>query len=313
MKQLSAGGTHNCAIDAGGATYCWGSHELGQLGAAYGITTCPGYAELCSEQPVRVLAPSLASISAGGAHTCAIDAAGAAYCWGYGAHGRLGTLRSENEAVPVNVEGDVRFRAIAAGGTFTCGISLEGAAYCWGYNHLGQLGDGTTLQRAQPTRVITDEVFATITVGTAHACALTPQGAAFCWGANGQGGLGTGEALAECGSYGCDMTPRPVIGGHVFSAINAGSSFVCGVTGKGVLCWGRNDDRQTGTGRTSPVITEPTVLRGTTLRSVDAGFSHACGLRGDGAAYCWGTNWHGVLGNGDYGDRSGVPVPVVAP
>lgn len=119
--------------------------------------------------------------------------------------------------------------------------------------------------------------------------------------------------MRNAAAYGCDLTPRPVIGGHVFSAIDAGSDFVCGVTGKGVFCWGDNDDGQTGTGLSSPVIAEPTVVRGTTLRSVDAGFSHTCGLREDGAAYCWGTNWSGSLGNDELGGSSGIPRPVVAP
>jgi len=42
---------------------------------------------------------------------------------------------------------------------------------------------------------------------------------------------------------------------------------------------------------------------------VVAGSDHSCALRGDGAAFCWGSNWVGQLGLG-YTDRRANPYPV---
>jgi len=38
---------------------------------------------------------------------------------------------------------------------------------------------------------------------------------------------------------------------------------------------------------------------------------HACGIATNGAAYCWGSNRSGQLGNGNIGDSSAIPVAVI--
>jgi len=58
-------------------TYCWGDGEFGTLGN--GLGTGMPYAW---PLPTPVVdAPSFASVSAGFLHSCAITAAGKAYCW----------------------------------------------------------------------------------------------------------------------------------------------------------------------------------------------------------------------------------------
>ena len=47
--------------------------------------------------------------------------------------------------------------------------------------------------------------------------------------------------------------------------------------------------------------------------ALSAGNGHACGLTTDGAAYCWGFNEDGGLGNGTTGGISTTPVAVSAP
>ena len=46
--------------------------------------------------------------------------------------------------------------------------------------------------------------------------------------------------------------------------------------------------------------------------SVSAGVGHSCGVTTEGAAYCWGSNQGGLLGDGT-NTVSIVPVPVVTP
>lgn len=52
---------------------------------------------------------------------------------------------------------------------------------------------------------------------------------------------------------------------------------------------------------------------GTALGFATAGvFTHTCGVTSSGAAYCWGDNEAGELGDGSTTDRT-TPTPVVGP
>jgi len=69
-------------------------------------------------QPATV---TFAALSAGSDHTCAVTAAGAPYCWGFNAKGRLGDGTTAPRWSPVRVAGDVSFAAVSAGGELKFG------------------------------------------------------------------------------------------------------------------------------------------------------------------------------------------------
>jgi alpha-tubulin suppressor-like RCC1 family protein len=95
----------------------------------------------------------------------------------------------------------------------------------------------------------------------------------------------------------------------VFSAVSVGSYHSCGVAGGGATyCWGTNGTGQLGYGdragihQTSPVL----VAGGHGFASVSAAGGedpdnggHTCAVTIEGAAYCWGYNSFGQVGNGD--------------
>ncbi|MFN5343768.1 MAG: RCC1 domain-containing protein, partial [Roseiflexaceae bacterium] len=94
-------------------------------------------------------------ISGGSTHTCALNSAGTAYCWGLNDYGNLGdgTTTNNNAPIAVSMPAGVTFTSITAGVAHTCAITSTGTAYCWGYNVSGQLGDGTTTNRTTPVVV----------------------------------------------------------------------------------------------------------------------------------------------------------------
>ncbi|MCH7718968.1 MAG: hypothetical protein IIB21_05810, partial [Chloroflexi bacterium] len=86
----------------------------------------------------------VASIAAGGSHTCALTTAGVLKCWGINTFGRLGEGTIGGiRPTPVDVVGLTGVASIAAGGSHTCALTTAGGAKCWGSNSNGQVGDGT--------------------------------------------------------------------------------------------------------------------------------------------------------------------------
>jgi alpha-tubulin suppressor-like RCC1 family protein len=176
---------------------------------------------------------------------------------------------------------------------------------CWGSNQYGKLGDGTTVvARATPVPVLGGLTLVHLAVGYNHACGLATNGAAYCWGLNGSGTLGDGTTTSR-------PTPVAVAGGLFFKQISANDSQTCGVTLDGTAyCWGDNSYGQLGV--SWPVFQSTTPIPvATNLRfhSIVAGGVHTCALTDLGAAYCWGQNLAGQLGDGTTTQRF-APVPV---
>ena len=202
---IATGSFHTCARTIGGDAYCWGYNSYGQLGD--GTTTH-------RTTPVKTLAGAglaagtVASISAGGYHTCATSTPGDAYCWGNNEWGRLGDGTTTQRTAPVKVSAGAGLTSgtvadIAVGDFHTCARTSTSDAYCWGYGYYGQLGNGNTAaQSTTPTKVITGDGLASgtvvgLTAGNVHTCASTTTGDAYCWGDNAYGQLGDGTTTSS--------------------------------------------------------------------------------------------------------------------
>lgn len=139
--------------------------------------------------------------------------------------------------------------------------------------------------------------------GYSHSCAIRG-GKAYCWGSNTNGELGNGTTGGSSGAP-VAVSTSGVLSGKTLTAITAGQGFTCALDTAGqVYCWGRGDFGQLGNGSTGnsnvPVaVSTSGVLSGKTLTQVAAGFEHACAVDTAGAAYCWGFNNKGQLGNGN--------------
>ena len=96
-----------------------------------------------------------------------------------------------------------------------------------------------------------------------------------------------------------------------FNAVSAGVYHTCGLTtGGAIYCWGNNRAGELGNGAVSYVNSSPVLVSGeSSFVAIAAGYQYSCGLTTGGAAYCWGDNASGQLGNGN-STSSGVPVPV---
>lgn len=310
---LAAGGQGFCGLGPAGTPSCWGDDLYDEIGTAVPNVcgTPPAPTGPCARTPVALPLSGIVQLSTGGAHSCAVDATGVAKCWGYGAYGRIGDGGDTNVATPTTVVDSLHFRMIAAGGASTCGILVDSTVACWGYNNLGVLGDGTAdSSHPLPVRVSDSLHFAFVAVGQAHACGLTAQGAAYCWGGNIAGELG-GSSAETCDIYSCATRPIAVLGAHFFTSLTLGSGFTCGVTADGSFCWGAVPGNTTHP--TVPLSFGVLGLNGgEPFVTMSAGFDHACGITAEHEAYCWGTDYHGVLGHGVQDASGATPVVVVS-
>jgi hypothetical protein len=290
LASLATGTFHTCGLTSLGAGYCWGFNGSGRLGNG---TTTSGL------KPTPVAGGlTFTSLAAGGDHTCGLANGGAAYCWGDNNHGELGDGTTTIRLTPTAVAGGLTFTSLALGQDHTCGVTSGGPSYCWGRNFMGELGDGTIVERPTPTLVSGGLAFTVLSASFFHTCGLTSSGAAYCWGYNADGALGDGTNTNR-------LTPTPVVGGLTFTRLALGQDHTCGLASSGAAhCWGQNPDGQIGDGTTTERLTPTQVGGGLTFTVIRAsGGVHTCGLTSGGAAYCWGNNDLGMLGDGTMTNR----------
>ncbi len=141
---------------------------------------------------------------------------------------------------------------------------------------------------------VTPDDASTFGVGNGDfACAVTAAGPVQCWGKNDKGQLGDGTTASR-------SAPAPLQGGLALAVVAAGYDHACGLTPAGLsMCWGSDSDGQLGNGPASGNTSVPAAVVGSVpLRAITAGGFHSCGLAAGGAAFCWGRNLEGQLGDG---------------
>jgi alpha-tubulin suppressor-like RCC1 family protein len=278
-------------LTAGGQAVCWGSGEQGALGDGRATT---------SHIPVAVLGSQFVQLTAGSAHTCGLTANGTAVCWGRNVEMQLGDGTNTQRNSPQAVSGDLRFLDISANHRGTVGLTAGGQAVHWGWPPGLSSSPAST---PQPTPG--SHEFVEISRGESHACATKSDNTTYCWGNNAYFQLG------DIYAPGYRAEPQPTSPMITGSGISAGGSHTClvGPNADGMsraLCWGRNNRRQLGDGRTvSQSALAGQVRAGPNevinLRSVSAGYEHSCGMSPGGVVYCWGRNHLGQLGDGTIG------------
>ena len=170
-----------------GMVLCWGNNDQGQSGVGTQRSDwCTSF--YCVITPTRVAtdingaAFASTRVSAGQNHSCALDAAGAVFCWGYNFNGQTGVPSLGQVWQPTAAASGKRFTAISAGNRTTCAVE-PGATWCWGLINDG--GPGSfSLNGDQSTGVVrsswaplaiqpSSANYQAVSVGNMHACMQT--------------------------------------------------------------------------------------------------------------------------------------------
>ena len=283
-REVVVGTGTTCALDlAAGTPYCWG-----QVG---GMVDAPALATDTTNVPRPVHGAAgvvLHGLSGGVDHFCALDAAGAAWCWGQNLYGQLGTgttaplgTRTPAARVAGSGAGGLAFTQVSAGADRTCALTSAGQPCCWGDNTHGGLAVGDSAPHRTPARVATADPYVQLSVGGTSICGLRTDGVVLCWDLQ----------LPDSGGYGgaplpALTTPTPVATPLRFTAVRVGTATACGVTtAQQLACWGTDYGP-------APVVVPGT--DGAVAASV--GGSVVCALTAGGDARCAGTNGAGQLG-----------------
>lgn len=95
VTAIAMGGSHACALTAGGGLMCWGNNGSGQLGD--GTTT-----NRLTAVGVSGLDSGISAIAVGQGFTCALTTSGGVKCWGSHRNGQLG-IGGRNYGLPGDV------------------------------------------------------------------------------------------------------------------------------------------------------------------------------------------------------------------
>jgi alpha-tubulin suppressor-like RCC1 family protein len=347
---ITAGNTHTCSLLADTTVRCWGLAANGQVGdGTFGATSGDLKQQPQRRTPVTVVKDStnvalsgVASIAAGGFHTCAAMTDGTVRCWGDDGMGQLGDGKpGARSAFPVTVANLSNVTAVSLGEFDSCALKSDGTMWCWGHNGFGELGDGTTTNRSVPVKVAglpdpTVNPVVALTTGYGNTCALLQDNTAKCWGENNFGQLGydtphqNGDATkpmvpsltpqtvqGATGPMPLPPTPQPHADQQNIVAISAGQFHTCALVSAGTIrCWGEGGRGQLGEDpnpfargiNDSTYAVDVQGLSGSAT-AVTAGGFHSCAAIA-GTMQCWGYNFYGQLGSS--APQSTVPVQVTA-
>ena len=266
-----------------------------------------------------------------------VDNEGKVYTWGDNYYGELGDGITEvgddkYRKVPMcisDLDNDLKGKNIveiytsSSYGTIFA-LDTEGKIYSWGYNYYGQLGDGTNNNSNVPICIsnldneLKEKNIVEIYTSYSTIFALDTEGKIYAWGSNSFGLLGNGTTNSSnipiCISELENVLKEKNI---VEIYTSYGTVFALDTEGK-IYSWGDNENGELGDGitevgygnyRNIPIcISElENALKGRNIINIYTADSTIFALDTEGKIYTWGSNGHGLLGNGTT-NSSNIPI-----
>lgn len=216
-----------------------------------------------------------------------------------------------------------RFVAAAVAATLLAtSAGQAGELFTFGLNQYGQIGNGLSGTAASGEGAYANSAYSPVAVdgfktgvtsiagGGAHSLAIR-NGALYAWGLGTYGAIGNGTTEM----YNRLPLPVPALASGV-TAVSGGGYHSMALANGAVYAWGFNSYGQVGNGtanfnvpETVPVL-NPTLNSGVT--AISAAFAHNLAIK-NGAAYTWGYNNTGQIGNGSYSNSVLQTTPFALP
>lgn len=259
-------------------------------------------------------------VAVGSGVACVVRADGTPTCFGASGSGQAGHDAGAAVAPPAAVTlparsgvGDLAIGIGAPNGQAAAcaSVARKGAGTqvrCWGddtYGVLGRGAAGAPSATPVPVRLSSDPL--DVSVGATFACAVVGSDGVACWGDNASGQLGDRSSGIHAPGIVNGTTSLPTTGGASSSPniVAAGAQHACAAAGPTIVCWGLGTSGQLGNGSaaTSAAPVRVALPKGVDgVGEIGAGGATSCAIaslkRGGNAAWCWGANESGQLGNG---------------
>ncbi|MGD9858265.1 MAG: hypothetical protein AB7U20_25270, partial [Planctomycetaceae bacterium] len=199
---VSAGETHDLALNADGTVWAWGQNNDGQLGDG---------TILKRTKPVQVSGlEGVVAVGTGGRWSLAVKADGTVWAWGQNNFGQLGDGTILNRTMPVQVFGLGDVVAIAGGQHHSLAVKADGTVWGWGYPGEAVLGAvepglGPNGEHLTPVQVPGLEGVVAVTAANDYSVVLKADGTVWSWGYN-----SLHATLGNGGEYNFSRTPVQV-------------------------------------------------------------------------------------------------------
>ena len=278
-KMISAGNANSGAIRSDGALFMWGRNANGEHGDGTTVAKLT---------PVQIGTSSWTMVSCGGSTTAGITSDGRLLFWGSNSFGQYMTGNRNQFSVPTESFPGTSWKYVSVGNLSTAAINATGILFTSGFNG-GQLGDGTTINRSSATQIGSSSWTMVTVAGYTHA--IRSDGALFGWGGTG-GGIGNGLTSGRS---------SPVqIGTESWIMVTSKRSTILGLYANGtMLAWGFNDYGQIGDGttqqRSSPVIITASGGAVSRFIYVGSGNNSSAAIDTEGRLYTWGNSQFGQV------------------
>jgi len=239
VTAIAAGFSYALTLKSDGTVWGWGDDFQGQLGNGQNADTT-------SPVAVHGLTGRVVAISAGKAHSLAIEADGSVWAWGDNGGGELGVDTGDVfQNTPVRVAGlSGHTLAVAAVVDHSAAIEAGGTLWSWGREFLPS-GDYMGTDAPTPMPGLTN--VKQIAGGWSFFVALEANGSVWAWGEN-------LDTLGDGSGHDSPNNPVAVLGldkGVV--TIGTGIENGYAVTSKGVVwSWGNNNHGELGNGTVDP-------------------------------------------------------------
>lgn len=286
-----------CGLTVTNEGYCWGA-DL----AAPPVPNGSG-ASRSDSVPRKVELADLRQIATDWLTSCALNAAGEAWCWGTNVFGTMGIGNTQpgQYATPQKVPVAHVFTGLSLGQPTACGLTGSGEVWCWGANPSAGTScfDGFSTVKCDPSPSLRQSGVAQLFDGAA--CGITSARAGICWGGStGPHGTGPWKMLSVGPQVGCGID-------------QADDGYCWGVAD--MIGANINDATTCGGGNTGRCSGPMKVYGGFRFRHIAAGYRMACGITLEGMAYCWGREFINdpFPGSGPAGPRNLRPVAVPDP